>query len=201
MYKAIIKIVLCTTDQSCISIGVQFFIRRSLRLPFTWYMILPTFSFPFPPSFSLSRFPFSPSNDLQGEKTVWDSHIESVDQVNMHKTWNCPTDCVSTLPHHCCCLPLPPPPPPGTTTISGAPLMTSRCTKPPTSSHRCSGSSGCPSPWRLPPALSPPLHWLVKILRLELSRERPPGSTPPTLSQSTPQVWRGIAFTICDSRN
>ena len=156
---------------------------------------------PFPPPSPSFRFPFSPSNDLQGEKTVWDSHIESVDQVNMHKTWNCPTDCVSTLPHHCCCLPLPPPPPPGTTTISGAPLMTSRCTKPPTSSHRCSGSSGCPSPWRLPPALSPPLHWLVKILRLELSRERPPGSTPPTLSQSTPQVWRGIAFTICDSRN
>ena len=57
MYKPIIKFVLCTTDQSCIIIGVQFFIRRSLRLPFTWYMILPTFSFPFPPSFSL--FPFS----------------------------------------------------------------------------------------------------------------------------------------------
>ena len=109
--------------------------------------------------------------------------------------------CVSTLPHHCCCLPLPPPPPPGTTTISGAPLMTSRCTKPPTSSHRCSGSSGCPSPWRLPPALSPPLHWLVKILRLELSRERPPGSTPPTPLKAPPQVWRGIAITICDSRN
>ena len=112
---------------------------------------------PFPPPSPSFRFPFSPSNDLQGEKTVWDYHIESVDQVNMHKTWNCPTDCVSTLPHHCCCLPLPPPPPPGTTTISGAPLMTSRCTKPPTSSHRCSGSSWCPAPWRLPPALSLPV--------------------------------------------
>ena len=59
MYKAIIKIVLCTTDQSCISIGVQFFIRRSLRLPFTWYMILPTFSFPLSPLLlPLSVFPF-----------------------------------------------------------------------------------------------------------------------------------------------
>ena len=47
---------------------------------------------PFPPPSPSFRFPFSPSNDLQGEKTVWDSHIESVDQVNMHKTWNCPTD-------------------------------------------------------------------------------------------------------------
>ena len=47
---------------------------------------------PFPPPSPSFRFPFSPSNDLQGEKTVWDSHIGSVDQVNMHKTWNCPTD-------------------------------------------------------------------------------------------------------------